>query len=363
MRAVNRYSIRRLHPGHWLLTLCFASMGLLNPSPVYAQSCTVTSPTVNFGNSINMVSGTTYAPAGTQFTVSCSYPNVLVSTLAAFSVCLNLPGASSSTPRNMISGANNLGYNLYSDTPPSHLWGSTSAGNPSNVPVTVVTNTCGQLFGCGSVNGSTNVTIYGQLLSAGNTSAPAGSYIQVVNGTAPFNVAAGLLSGLLTSLNSCTNGTTNANSAGNFTVTSTATIANFCAATATTVNFGNSVGILNSTLTSTGTITNTCTNLDSYSITLSQGTTSGGTFGDRLMAGSGSAVVHYQLFTPTTITSSGGTGCNYSTVWGDATSGTSLVSDTGTGVAQNFTVCGRVQTQTTPAPGLYQDTILVTVTY
>jgi spore coat protein U domain-containing protein, fimbrial subunit CupE1/2/3/6 len=38
-------------------------------------------------------------------------------------------------------------------------------------------------------------------------------------------------------------------------------------------------------------------------------------------------------------------------------------SATGNGASQNYTVYGRVWTQTTPEPGSYADTITVTVTY
>ena len=339
-------------PSRRAVTLCFAVTALLNPVWAHAQSCTVSSPTVNFGT-VNMVSGTTYAPTGTQITVSCSYPNVLVSTLAAFSVCLNVSGASGSTPRTMISGANSLNYNLYSNATLSNIWGNTNSGNPSNVAVTVTTNTCGQLFGCSSISGSTTTTIYGQLPSVGNTAAPPGTYTQNSSGTAPFNVVVGLLSGLLTSLPSCTGGTTNSNSIGNFTVTSTALVSNFCSVSASTINFGGSVGVLSSAISATGIITAACTNTDSYTIALNQGTTTGASLADRQMASSGSAVVHYQLYTNS----------GHSTIWGDGTSGTSTSGGTGTGSNQNYTVYGLVSPQTTPAPNLYSDTVTVTVSY
>ncbi len=71
------------------------------------------------------------------------------------------------------------------------------------------------------------------------------------------------------------------------------------------------------------------------------------------MAGSGSAVVHYQLYTNS----------GHSTVWGDGTSGTSTSGGTGAGSNQNYTVYGLVSAQTTPAPNLYSDTVTVTVSY
>jgi len=332
--------------------LCLAAIALLQPALARAQSCTVSSPTVNFGT-VNMVSGTTYAPSGTQFTVSCTFPSVLITTAAAFSVCLNVSGASGTTPRTMSSGSNGLSYNLYSNSTLSNIWGNTNTGNPSNVAVTVTTNTCGQVA-CSSISGSSNVTIYGQLPSTGNTTAPAGIYTQNSSGTAPFNVVTGLLSGLLTSLTPCTSGTSNSNSSGNFIVASTATVQPFCSVTATNMSFGGSVGVLTSAVPATSTITATCTYGDSYTIALNKGTTSGASFTtSRLMAGSGSATVQYQLYTNPT----------YSAVWGDGTSGTSTSGGTGTGSAQNYTVYGQVPPQPTPAPNTYSDTITVTVTY
>ncbi|MGN8543862.1 spore coat protein U domain-containing protein [Bradyrhizobium sp. 13971] len=41
----------------------------------------------------------------------------------------------------------------------------------------------------------------------------------------------------------------------------------------------------------------------------------------------------------------------------------STVPGTGTGLAQNLAVYGRVLPQGTPSPGVYSDTVVVTVTY
>jgi spore coat protein U-like protein len=48
--------------------------------------------------------------------------------------------------------------------------------------------------------------------------------------------------------------------------------------------------------------------------------------------------------------------------WG-ATVGVDTASGTGTGLAQNLTVYGRIPPQTTPQPASYSDTIIATVTY
>jgi spore coat protein U-like protein len=93
-----------------------------------------------------------------------------------------------------------------------------------------------------------------------------------------------------------------------------------------------------------------CTNTTPFTIGLDAGTTTGATIAQRLLV-NGSATVNYNLFTSAA----------YATVWG--MTGGALVSSTGTGADQTFTIYARVPAQTTPAPGTYTDTVTVTVTY
>ena len=51
------------------------------------------------------------------------------------------------------------------------------------------------------------------------------------------------------------------------------------------------------------------------------------------------------------------------TIWGDGSSGNSVNSLTGTGSAQAIPVYGRIPMGQTPAMGIYNDTILVTLTF
>lgn len=94
-----------------------------------------------------------------------------------------------------------------------------------------------------------------------------------------------------------------------------------------------------------------CTNTTPYNIGLNAGTGSGATVAARLMTLSG-ATIQYSLYTTAA----------RSTVWGN-TIGTNTVAGTGTGVSQVYPIFGRVPPQTTPAPGLYTDTVTVTVTF
>jgi spore coat protein U-like protein len=96
-----------------------------------------------------------------------------------------------------------------------------------------------------------------------------------------------------------------------------------------------------------------CTNSTPYDIGLDGGTTSGGTPTTRKLLNTlSSATVNYKLYTEGT----------HTTNWGN-TVGTDTSSQTGNGASQSFTVYGRIPAQTTPVPGVYADTVTVTVTY
>jgi spore coat protein U-like protein len=128
------------------------------------------------------------------------------------------------------------------------------------------------------------------------------------------------------------------------------TISSTCVVTsATTLDFG-AQGVLSANVDQTSTITITCTNTTPYNIGLNQGV-NGSSVTTRQMK-SGSALINYSLF------QDAGRTVN----WGN-TVGTDTVASTGTGSAQPFTVFGRIPPQTTPAAGLYTDTITITVTF
>jgi spore coat protein U-like protein len=119
---------------------------------------------------------------------------------------------------------------------------------------------------------------------------------------------------------------------------------------ASALNFGTQ-GVLAANVDQTSTIQVTCSNTTPYNIGLDAGTGTGATVATRKLT-SGANTVNYTLYSDTGRT----------TVWGN-TVATDTVAATGTGAAQNYTVYGRIPTQSTPAPGTYADTITVTVTY
>ena len=129
-----------------------------------------------------------------------------------------------------------------------------------------------------------------------------------------------------------------------------------CAISATTLNFGSSVGVLTSVVNGSSTLSVTCSNTTPYNVGLDAGTVSGSTVATRLMAGTTAGntgtTMQFQLYSDS----------SHFTQWGN-TVGTSTVSGTGNGSAQTLTVYGQVPVQTSPKPDTYQTTITATVTY
>lgn len=134
----------------------------------------------------------------------------------------------------------------------------------------------------------------------------------------------------------------------NFTVSATVVAA--CVASATNMGFGNYTASAGSPNDANSTITVTCTNNDPYTIALNGGDS--GHVATRTML-DGTNTLPYGVYT-----SSG-----YATIWGDGTNGTSTVSGTGNGVAQNYTAYGQIPVAEYSAAGSYSDTLTATVTF
>jgi spore coat protein U-like protein len=134
------------------------------------------------------------------------------------------------------------------------------------------------------------------------------------------------------------------------TFTTQVTVNSTCIVSSGNIDFG-PVGVLTANVDASSTLTVQCTNTTVYDIGLNAGTGSGASVATRKMT-NGSATVNYSLYTDSA----------HTTVWGN-TIGSDVVHATGNGAAQSYPVYGRVPPQTTPAAGVYTDTITVTVTY
>ena len=133
-----------------------------------------------------------------------------------------------------------------------------------------------------------------------------------------------------------------------------------CTLSATTLAFGDYSPRNPAVVSSVGTIRLTCTALlqvnVQYTITLSAG--GGGSYGARRMTTGGAATtLAYQLYRDAAGTS----------VWGDGSAGTATVQGVESlvllGSGRTISVYGRLPARQNVAPGVYADTVMVTVTY
>ncbi|MGE0180024.1 MAG: spore coat U domain-containing protein [Sphingomonas sp.] len=132
-----------------------------------------------------------------------------------------------------------------------------------------------------------------------------------------------------------------------------ANVTSNCTVSTSALAFGSVNVIGGGNVDGSGGLTVTCTSGTAWSAAAGVGAGTGASFASRRMT-AGSNQLGYNLYT-----SSG-----YSTVWGDGTGGTSLLSGTGTGGAQSVAVYGRVGSGQASVPaGSYADTVAITVTY
>ena len=123
-----------------------------------------------------------------------------------------------------------------------------------------------------------------------------------------------------------------------------------CSLSTSPVNFGNYSAI---DTYANGSVHVTCNIGISYTVSLSTGIS--GTYTPRTLASFGYYdTLNYNLYTSAA----------YTTIWGDATGVTGVISDTGNGSAQTQTVYGWIPAgQAAQANGTYSDSVTVTVTY
>lgn len=125
-----------------------------------------------------------------------------------------------------------------------------------------------------------------------------------------------------------------------------------CQMTATSLLDFGSTGVLIDDIDDSADLSIVCSEGVSYDIGLDAGlnATPATDVNDRNLENSGD-LIGYQLYKTNA----------YAEVWGN--DGAAVVSSTGTGSAQTFTVWGRVPAQATPPAGTYQDTVTVTMSF
>ncbi len=316
------------------LVIQLGMIGALS-TPALAQWCSVSSGNLNFGT-VDLSSGGAVSTTAT-FSVFCiGTPGRTVR------ICPNynsgIGGASSGgDPRQMLSGVNQLNYNIYKDPAYSQVWGSHTWGWAPTPPTINLPLSGGWWLGFGS----TTFTMRGRI-APGQSATPSGLY------TSSFSGSQTRISYRYNTTGNCATISALGGVQTPFTVS--ANVLTTCTVNAADLNFGTS-GFLTSNVDTTSTISINCNSGLPYTIGLSGGLSGATNPTLRQMVNGGDQVTYgiYQNAARTI-------------PWGD-TIGTNTISSVGTGLAQSFTTYGRVPPQTTPNAGTYSDTIIVTVSY
>jgi len=297
---------------------------LLVSSRSFAQTCSILSMSNMAFGSVNTLAGNAVDTTAT-LQVTCTGGSASGQRLC---ISIGAGSASDATSRKMTGPSSNTArYDLYSDSARTTLWGSWETGfDAAGVQLDVARGS------------TTNVTVYGRFFASQQTIA-SGAY------TATFAANPFVRYANRGSTSCPTGGLTTSSS-----FTATATVLSSCTVNATTVNFGSS-GILTGNTDAQGTLSIQCSPSLPYTISLNGGN-SGATDPTQRKMSFSSANLTYGLYRDAART----------LPWG-STVGTNTTSGTGTGVTQTQTVYGRVATQTTPAPGTYTDSVVVTVGY
>jgi spore coat protein U-like protein len=230
----------------------------------------------------------------------------------------------------MVNGANALSFGLYTDVGRMVPWGSSTwaAGGAAALDFNVAGPS------------TTTRTIYGRIHAGQQTARPV-SYLSTFTGV-DATIRWGLLSGFL----GCSLLTTTTSS----TFLVTANVPKTCRVSAIDLDFG-PVANLAANIDGASSLSATCTMDTAYWMALNGGLQSATNPTQRKMM-KGSEFVIYGLYRDAA----------RSLPWGD-TNGTNTVSGTGSGLVQPYPLYGRTAPQTTPSPGLYHDTVVVTVNY
>jgi spore coat protein U-like protein len=276
--------------------------------------CSFSVTNVMFG-SVDVLPGAAFS-ANATLAINCNGAAILPTTVF---VCVTFP-----TPRVMTGPSSaTLQYDILGPPPATTSWSNTT---PIAIP------TAGNIV---SFTASTSLTISASLL-ANQQSAPPGTYTQTVNATISFSTT------------SCTSGLIVGSNSASFQVS--ATVVKSCNVSANNLYFG-TTGNLITAISGQTQISVQCSNGIGYSIGLNGGLSNATDPTQRRMT-TGANAIAYGLYQDSA----------HASPWG-STTGTNVVGGTGTSLSQAIPVYGLVPSQTTPPPGTYSDTIVVSVTY
>jgi spore coat protein U-like protein len=316
----------------WLLAVPL----YLLASPAGAQVCTFTNTGLNWGN-VNLASGVNIDLTGGLKSSCTGTRNATVRICPSFNAGTGGSNAAGSQ-RYMLNGANQLAYNIYSNSARSTVWGSYTWGKAPTPPSINLRLT--------STTTTATTTMYGRIFS-GQGSLPIGPYTSNFSGTqVQIDYAYSTVGNCSAIAGAHLNETS-------VPFTAQASYGSSCLVnSATTMNFG-SHGVLDSNIDASNSINVTCASGTSYTISLSGGESLATDPAQRQMSDASKVEnVTYGIYRDLART----------LPWGD-TINTNTVAGTGSGTAQTYTAYGRVPPQNTPTAQTYTDTVIVTVTY
>lgn len=157
---------------HEMAVILLAGVALAAPekSSALLQSCSVSATAVNFGT-YNPLSGSATQSTGTVAVV-CQV--LLVGLFVNWTVTLSTGSSGNYVARQLLSGANSLSYNLYTDAARTSVWGDGTNGT------SVVSANPFLVVGSNTVN----YTVYGRIPAAQDR--PAGSYSDTLTVTMTY---------------------------------------------------------------------------------------------------------------------------------------------------------------------------------
>ncbi len=313
-----------------LLAILALAAGPGAHAPARAYSCDFDVTDIDFGN-IDVTDGTSHFSTGT-LTADCSGRP-----FEWITICPNIGSGTGSPnghdPRRLKKwgASDRLNFNLF--WPGSHtIWGSYLWPYPERPPVLHMRMSWS---GRGSLTETIDARIFG-----GQNARPRGVY------TSRFSRKHILFVYKSGYSRNCSSGSTKRRRP-SFRVR--ARVVKSCTVTATDLDFG-AVGALSANVDATGSVTVRCTYNLPYKIRLDRGLSGTSDPTQRGMTHGGDRIT-YGIYQDAART----------VPWGWHNSDD--VNATGTGYDQTFTTYGRVPPQTTPPPGVYTDTIVVSVVY
>lgn len=296
-----------------------------------AVTCNFSMTSLNFGT-VNLLSN---GSIDTSAVLEVSCVNILtLSTNVRICPAIGMgSGGMDGTERVMLNGTKSLRYQIFKDAARTQIWGST------DVPALGLTLPVDILLLPLSSN-VFRIPIYGRI-SAGQSAAGGGTYTSVFQ-TTQTRFTYDEFTLFAPGCSSVTANTTRVS----FTVL--ASVARTCNVAAQNIDFGRH-GLISRAINASGSLAVTCTSGLPFAIALNGGLSGGSVTQRKMLRGTSS--IAYGLFTDSART----------IPWGASTG--QILSATGSGLVQNILVYGRVEPQSTPSPGIYTDTVVVTISY